>query len=41
MISLVTICHYDSIIDYIPYAVYYIPVTRLFYNWKFVSLNSL
>jgi len=28
MISLVTICYYDSITDYIPYAVYYIPLTR-------------
>ena len=27
--------------DYIPYSVHYVPVTYLFYNWKFVHLNHL
>ena len=30
-----------SVTDRIPYVVHYIPMTRLFYNWKFVSLNPL
>ena len=33
--------NYYSIIDYIPYAVCYISVAYLFYNWKFVPLNPL
>ena len=39
--SSITICpqNYGNIIDHIPYAVYYIPVAYLFYNWMFVSLN--
>ena len=32
---------YCSIIDYIPYPLYYIPVTYLFYNCKFVPINPL
>ena len=30
---------YYNIIDHIPYAVLYIPMSYLFYNWKLVSLN--
>ena len=30
-----------NIVDYIHHAVYYIPTTYLFYNWKFVPLDSL
>ena len=33
-------CYY-SVIDCIPYAVLFISVTDLFYNWKFRPLNSL
>ena len=43
-ISLVTICHHTKLlqyIDFIPYPVYYLPVTYLFYNWKIVPLNPL
>ena len=32
---------YSNIIDHIPYAVYYILMAYLFYNWRFVSLNPL
>ena len=34
-------CSYYIIIDYITYAVHYIPVTYLFYNWKLNVLISL
>ena len=43
-ISLVTICphrKYYNAIDHIPYAVYYIPVAYLIYNWRFVPLSPL
>ena len=33
-------CYYNTI-DSIPYAVPFIPVTYLFYNWKFVPLTPL
>ena len=36
-----TIKVYYSIIDYIPYAVLFIPVTCSFCNWEFVLLNLL
>ena len=41
MISLV-ICHQRcyKIIDYIPHTVHFILMTHLFFNWKFVPLNS-
>ena len=32
---------YYSIVDYIPYVVLFIPMTYLFCDWKFVSLNPL
>ena len=35
----VTIQSYYNIVDYIPHAVHFIPMTHLFYNWKFVPLN--
>ena len=31
--------HKDTVIDYIPHTVYFIPVSHLYYNWKFVLLN--
>ena len=34
----VTIRSFYDIIDYIPRVVHYVPVTYLFYNWKFVPL---
>ena len=43
-ISVVTICHrtHDyNISDYIPYAGFFISVTYLFYNWKFVPFFFL
>ena len=30
---------YCTIIGYIPYGVHYIPMTYLFYTWKFVPLD--
>ena len=42
--SLVTICppkSYYNIIDHISYAVHYIPMAYLFYNWKFLPLNPV
>ena len=41
MKSVITYHRYGSSIDYIPYIVYYIPLTYLFYRWKFVPLNPL
>ena len=41
MISPVITCHiqsYYNITDYITYAVFYIPVTYLFYNWSLYFL---
>ena len=41
MISLVTILsmqNYYNIIDHIPYAIQYIPMVYLSYNWRFISL---
>ena len=29
----------DTVIDYIPHTVYFIPVSRVYCNWKFVLLN--
>ena len=40
-LSSVTIENYYNIIDYISYAVHYIPVTYLFYNWKFQRFKLL
>ena len=40
-ISLVAIQSYCNIIDYVSYAIHYIPKTYLFYSWKFVPLNPL
>lgn len=37
----VTVQNSSSIIDYIHYAVDYIPAPHLFYNWYFVLLNPL
>lgn len=40
MISLVTICQHIkllNVIDCIPYAVAYIPIAYLLYNWKFCT----
>ena len=44
MIGLVTVWSYYNtlnynIIDCIPSAIHYIPVTHLFYNWKFIPFN--
>ena len=40
---LITIFHlsYYYIIDYISYAVHYLALTYLFYNWKFLPFNLL
>ena len=39
--NIVTMCHQSvyNIVDYIPYATYYISMTYLFYDWNFVPLN--
>lgn len=31
---------YYNIIDHIPYAVLYVTLIHLFYNWKFDTLNA-
>ena len=39
-ISLITNFHHNSyydIVDYLAYAIYYVPVTYLYFNWKFVT----
>ena len=44
MINLIIICAHTKLlkfIDYIPFAIYYILVTYLFYNWKFLPLTLL
>ena len=41
LVTIVTMQAYCNIFDYIPYSVHYVPVTYLFYNWKFVHLNHL
>ena len=43
MVSLVTVCpqSYYNIFGHIPYAVCYITIAYLFYNWSFVPLNPL
>ena len=35
----ISVQSYCNIIDHISYAVYYIPVTYLFYKWRFINLN--
>ena len=37
----VNMCPCTNTIDHIPYAVYYIPMAYLFYNWEFVPPNFL
>ena len=39
--TFVTIQRYYIAIDYIVHTVYFIPVTHLFCNWKFIPLNFL
>ena len=41
MLPSVTIQNYYISINYIPYAQDYIPMTYLFYNWKFVPLEGV
>lgn len=42
MVNVDTNCHHMKKLKYyhyIPYVVFFIPVTYLFYKWKFVSLS--
>ena len=40
-VSLVIICHHIKLLQYYIYANNYMPVTYLFYSWKFTPLNPL